>query len=89
MLAQVAGEYIYIYMLAQEAGEREAGGASASSSLTHYSHSLTHSPTTLLITQHLTYSPWQVNARRPIYGQRGRFTERFRKKNWLAFSGAS
>ena len=32
---------------------------------------------------------WQVNAKRPIYGQRGRFTERFRKKNWLAFSGSS
>mgnify|MGYP002005783225 CR=1 FL=1 len=25
---------------------------------------------------------WQVNAKRPIYGQRGKFTERFRKKNW-------
>ena len=58
-------------------------------SLTHYSHALTHARTTLLITHHLTYLPWQVNARRPIYGQRGRFTERFRKKNWLAFSGAS
>ena len=61
-----------------------AGGASASYSLTHYSHSLTHSGTTLLITHHLTYLPWQVNAKRPIYGQRGMFTERFRKKNWSA-----
>ena len=29
-----------------------------------------------------------MNAKRPIYGQRGMFTERFRKKNWLAFSSA-
>ena len=34
-----------------------AGGASASYSLTHYSHSLTHSGTTLLITHHLNNSP--------------------------------
>jgi len=26
---------------------------------------------------------WQVNPQRPLYGQRGAYTERFRKRNWL------
>ena len=68
------------------ADEPGASGASAFYSLTHYTysvptHSITHSLTNSL-THYLTY--WQVNARRPIYGQRGMFTERFRKKNWSA-----